>query len=157
VPVPVSGGGRWALTFGKNHVKTILRNFLAVLVGLVVGGIVNMALVVAGPHVIPPPVGVDMSDAKSLAAGVHLLAPKHFLFPFLAHAVGTLVGALATYLAASTRRSALACFIGGLFLAGGIAAAFIIPAPAWFIALDLLVAYIPMAWLGTRLGRGIRP
>jgi hypothetical protein len=66
------------------------------------------------------------------------------------------VGALATHLAASTRRSALAYVIGALFLAGGIAAAFMIPAPAWFIALDLLVAYLPMAWLGARLGRGIR-
>lgn len=136
--------------------KTILRNCLAVLIGLVLGGIVNMALVVAGPHVFPPPSGVDMSDAKSLAAGVHLLAPKHFLFPFLAHAVGTLAGALAAHLVASTRRSALAYVIGALFLAGGITAAFIIPAPAWFIALDLLVAYLPMAWLGTCLGRSIR-
>lgn len=137
--------------------NTIFRNSLAVVVGLVLGGIVNMALVVTGPRIFPPPAGVDMSDAKSLAAGVHLLAPKHFLFPFLAHAAGTLVGALATHLAASTRRHALAHVIGALFLAGGITAAFIIPAPAWFIALDLLVAYIPMAWLGICLGRRLRP
>ncbi len=98
-----------------------------------------------------------MSDAKSLAAVIHLLAPRHFLFPFLAHAVGTLAGALAAHLVASTHRSALAYVIGALFLAGGIAAACMIPAPAWFIALDLLVACLPMAWLGTRLGRGLRP
>ena len=136
--------------------KTILRNSFAVVVGLVLGGIVNMAFVVAGSYVIPPPSGVDMSDATSLAAGVHLLAPKHFLFPFLAHGLGTLAGALATYLAATTRRLALAYVIGAFFMAGGIAAAFMIPAPAWFIAFDILVAYLPMAWLGTRLGRGIR-
>lgn len=136
--------------------KTILRNCLAVVIGLVLGGIVNMALVVAGPHVFAPPAGVDMSDAKSLAAGVHLLAPRHFVFPFLAHAVGTLAGALAAHLAASTRRAAFAYVVGAFFLAGGITASFIIPAPAWFIALDLLVAYIPMAWLGTRLGRSLR-
>lgn len=129
---------------------------MAVVIGLVLGSIANMALVVAGPHVIPPPAGVDVSDAKSLAAGIHLFEPRHFLFPFLAHSVGTLVGALATHVAASTRRSALAYVIGALYLVGGITAAFIIPAPAWFIALDLLVAYIPMAWLGTCLGRSIR-
>ena len=39
-----------------------------------------------------------------------------------------------------------------LFLAGGIAASFMIPAPAWFIALDLLLAYIPMAWLAVQIG-----
>jgi hypothetical protein len=27
-----------------------------------------------------------------------------------------------------------------------------IPAPAWFIALDLLAAYLPMAWLAARIG-----
>jgi hypothetical protein len=27
-----------------------------------------------------------------------------------------------------------------------------IPAPSWFIALDLLAAYLPMAWLGVRIG-----
>lgn len=137
--------------------KTILRNCLAVIAGLVLGSIVNMALVVAGPMLVPPPAGVDLSDAKSLAAGVHLLEPRHFLFPFLAHAAGTLAGACVAYLIASTRRPALAYLVGLLFLAGGIAAAFMIPAPAWFIALDLLVAYLPMAWLGICLGRRIRP
>jgi prolipoprotein diacylglyceryltransferase len=28
-------------------------------------------------------------------------------------------------------------------------------APAWFIALDLLAAYLPMAWLGIRIGTWI--
>jgi hypothetical protein len=27
-----------------------------------------------------------------------------------------------------------------------------IPAPAWFIALDVLAAYLQMAWLGIRIG-----
>ena len=31
---------------------------------------------------------------------------------------------------------------------GGIFAATVIPAPMWFIALDLVVAYIPMAYFG---------
>jgi hypothetical protein len=143
----------WAAT----HMKTILRNSLAVMVGLVLGGIVNMALVVAGPQIIPPPAGIDMSDAKSLAAGVRLLEPKHFLFPFLAHAIGTLAGALTTGLIALSRRSTLSYAIGVLFLAGGISAAFLIPAPAWFISLDLLMAYLPMAWLGLRLSLRLRP
>ena len=27
-----------------------------------------------------------------------------------------------------------------------------IPAPTWFIVLDLLAAYLPMAWLGIQIG-----
>ena len=72
--------------------------------------------------------------------------------PFLAHAFGTLAGALAAYLIAATHRTQIAYVIGAVFLCGGIAASFMIPAPAWFIALDLLVAYLPMAWLAIRSG-----
>jgi hypothetical protein len=136
--------------------KIALRNGMAVIVGIIVGCIINMALVMAGPRVIPLPAGVDVSDAKSLAAHAHLLEPKHFVFPFLAHALGTLSGAFTCHLIAATHRSLFAYVIGGFFLAGGVAASFMIPAPAWFIAVDLVLAYIPMAWLGTRLGRGLR-
>lgn len=139
------------------NMKTVVRNILAVLVGIFVGGLVNMMLVVAGPHVIPPPPGVDMGDMKSLTAGAHLLEPRHFLFPFLAHALGTLAGALTANVLGSTRRPVLAFTVGAVFLAGGIAASFMVPAPGWFIALDLVMAYLPMAWLAARLGRVIRP
>lgn len=136
--------------------KTILRNILAVVIGLLLGGSVNMALVVAGPHVIAPPAGMNMGDAASLKASSHLLEPRHFLFPFLAHAVGTLAGAVVAHMIAASRRSAFAYVIGVCFLAGGIAASRMIPAPAWFITLDLVVAYLPMAWLGSRIARGLR-
>lgn len=137
--------------------KSLLRNALALVLGLVLGSVVNMALVVAGSRLVPPPAGVDMTTAEGLAAGAHLLTPRHFLFPFLAHASGSLVGALVAHLGAATGRRALAYTVGALFLAGGITAAFMIPAPPWFIALDFLVAYLPMACLGRRLASRLRP
>jgi hypothetical protein len=136
--------------------KTILRNILAVIIGLAVGGGVNMALITVGPHVIPPPAGVDVTDAQSLSASMHLLGPQHFVFPFLAHALGTLAGAMVGFLIAASHRSLLSYAIGAVSLAGGIAAAFMFPAPIWFIILDLVVAYIPMAWIVTQLGRRIK-
>ncbi len=51
---------------------------------------------------------------------------------------------------AASRNLAFALAIGAVFLCGGIMASFMIPAPAWFIALDLVAAYIPMAWLAAR-------
>ncbi len=131
----------------------IIRNTLSVIVGFVAGSVVNMALVVIGPKIIPPPAGVDVSKAESIAASIHLFEPKHFVFPFLAHALGALAGALVAYLIAASYRAIFAWVIGVLFLAGGIAASLMIPAPKWFIALDLLVAYLPMAWLAIGLGR----
>lgn len=135
--------------------NSILRNILAVILGMVVGSVVNMALVTLGPRVIPPPAGVDMTTVQSLSASIHLLTPKNFLFPFLAHALGTLAGAFSAYLIAGSHRSVFAYAMGAIFLLGGIAACFMIPAPAWFMALDLLGAYIPMAWLGALLGRRV--
>lgn len=132
----------------------LLRNVLALLAGIVIGGVVNMAIVTLGPMLIPPPAGVDMTDAESLRDSIHLLEARHFVMPFLAHALGTLVGASLAYRMSATHRTQLAFGVGAFFLLGGIAASYMIPAPAWFIATDLLVAYIPMAWIATRLGGG---
>ena len=134
----------------------LARNVVAVLAGFVVGSAVNMALVMLGPSLIPPPAGVDVTDPESLRRSIHLFEPRHFVMPFLAHALGTLTGALVAWLIAATRKFALAMTIGVLFLLGGIAASFMIPAPAWFIALDLVVAYLPMAWLGSRIGASLQ-
>lgn len=132
---------------------TFARNFLAVVLGFLVGGLVNMALVTAGPKVFPPPAGADMTTAAGIAAAMPQLQPEHFVFPFLAHALGTFVGAFIAYVGGRSHRTLLAGLIGGLTLFGGITAAFMIPAPAWFIAADLLLAYVPMAWLAILLGR----
>lgn len=135
----------------------ILRNVAAVIVGLVFGSIANMALIKIGYQVIPPPAGLDVNDLNSFKEHGHLLEPTHFLFPFLAHAFGTLAGAVVAHLIAGTRRSLMSFIVGVVFLAGGVAACFMIPAPVWFIALDLLLAYIPMACLGACIGAKIRP
>jgi hypothetical protein len=95
---------------------------------------------------------VDVSKVETMQASIHLFEAKHFLFPFLAHAIGALVGSLLAFVAAGSRRAAMAYTVSALFLAGGIAASFMIPAPTWFKALDLTVAYLPMAWLATCLG-----
>ena len=101
--------------------------------------------------IIPPPAGVDVTDAASIADSIHLFEPRHFIAPFLAHAVGTFVGALVAVKIAASHKQTVGGVIGGLFLAGGIYASTVIPAPTWFMALDILVAYIPMAWLAVRL------
>lgn len=131
----------------------MLRNILAIIAGFVIGSLVNVGLVSLGPMLIAPPPGLDMTSVESLREGAQLLQPRHYLFPFLAHALGTLVGATAAFLLAASYKRAIALGIGVFFLAGGVAASFMIPSPAWFIALDLLLAYVPMGWLGAIIGR----
>ncbi|KRA51384.1 hypothetical protein ASD77_15835 [Pseudoxanthomonas sp. Root65] len=134
----------------------ILRNIAAVAIGLVLGSVVNMAIVMLGPALVSPPPGVDMTTAEGLQQAMPLLQPKHFIAPFLAHALGTLVGALLAYGIAGSRKTLFAWVIGVLFLCGGIATSLMIPAPTWFKAIDLLLAYLPMAWLAAWIGARMR-
>lgn len=130
-----------------------LRTLLAVIVGFVVGSVVNMALITVSGKVIPPPVGADVTTMQGLKASIHLFEARHFIFPFLAHALGTLVGALVACWLAPGKSPVPAYVVGGLFLLGGIATTFMLPAPGWFVAADLLLAYIPAAWLGQALAK----
>ena len=111
-----------------------------------------MAIITLSPSLISPPAGVDVTNAESIGKAMHLFGPRHFIMPWLAHALGTLVGAFVAYRIAASYKVRMAYAIGVFYLCGGVAASFMIPAPAWFIALDLLAAYLPMAWLGIRLG-----
>ncbi|MCF8237777.1 MAG: hypothetical protein K9I85_06450 [Saprospiraceae bacterium] len=130
----------------------ILRNVLAVAAGFILGSVVNMGLIMIGGSIVPPPAGVDPSDMESIKASMHLYQPIQFLFPFLAHALGTLSGAYLAARLGASRKQILALIIGVVFLLGGVAAANMLPAPSWFVVTDLLLAYLPMAWVGGKWG-----
>jgi hypothetical protein len=136
---------------------SVFRAVIAVVLGLLLGGAVNMALIMVSGRVIPPPSGADVTTMAGLKASLHLFEPRHFVFPFLAHAAGTFVGAVVASLVTAKWSFVVALVAGGFFLAGGIANVIMLPAPMWFNAVDLLFAYLPMAWLGHRLARSIRP
>ena len=130
----------------------MIRNIIAVVVGIVVGGFVNLGLVTLGYSVFPLPEGADTSTMERLAETIHLFDWKNFIFPFLGHAAGPLVGTFIAMLIAGSHKAKLALGMGAFFLGGGIIANIMIPAPLWFKVLDLVVAYVPMTWLGAKLG-----
>lgn len=135
----------------------MIRNIIAVIVGILAGGVVNMGIITLGPMVIPSPPGVDMSTMEGIAAAMPLMQAKHFLVPFLAHALGSFVGALVAALIAVSHKMGIALGIGAFTMLGGIYMAYILPAPLWFEAVDLIFAYIPTAWIAGKLatsGRG---
>lgn len=131
--------------------NSILRNILAVLIGVVVGGFVNMGIIMISGSIIPPPEGVDMTTTEGLIAAADLLEPIHYLMPFLAHALGAFVGALIAGLIAATHKMTFALSIGLVFLVGGIMMVLSVPSPTWFIIIDLVFAYIPMAYIAGKL------
>lgn len=131
--------------------KPIVRNILAVIAGIIVGGIVNMGVIMISGSIIAPPPGADMTTAEGITAAMPNLTPIHFLMPFLAHALGTFVGALVAASIAVSNKMKIALIVGVFYLLGGIVAATMIPAPGWFIATDIILAYIPTAFIAGRL------
>ncbi|MCB0790659.1 MAG: hypothetical protein H6595_13230 [Flavobacteriales bacterium] len=127
----------------------ILRNILAVVAAFVLGGAMNMGLILLGSAALPPPPGVDVNDPVSINAHIREYSALQLVVPFLAHALGTLVSAFVAARFSTTRKMAFAMAFGVLGLLGGVMAVRMIPdAPLWFVLLDLIVAYLPMAWWG---------
>jgi hypothetical protein len=129
-----------------------LRTVLAVIVGLFIGGTVNSALVAISGKVIPLPAGVNPNDIQSIISHISEYQPKHFIMPFLAHALGTFTAGFIIAVLTHKEKKVLWWIPGLLFFVGGGIAIVMIPAPLWFNALDLLVAYFPMAYFGNWLG-----
>lgn len=133
----------------------IVRNVLVVILGLFIGSLINMSIIMQGTSIIPLPKGIDPANVESIKAGMHLYQPKHFLVPFLAHALGTLAGAFVAARFSASKHFILAMVVGSFFLLGGISMVFSLPAPVWFSITDIVLAYIPMAYLGWKLsGKG---
>lgn len=132
----------------------IIKYIIAVIIGIVAGSVVNMGLVNIGPSIIPMPEGADASSMETLAASMKLFTPANFIFPFLAHALGTLVGAFVAAKIAGAHQMKFGIGFGAFFLLGGITAASMLGGPIWFIVADLVLAYIPMGILGAKLTVG---
>jgi hypothetical protein len=135
----------------------ILRNILAVIVAVISGGALNMGIIMISSYVIPPPDGTNLTTMEGLVAAMPLMEPKHFLMPFLAHALGTVLSAIVVTVIAVSHHLKLSFALGAWFLIGGIANIFMLPSPMWFTACDLILAYIPMAYFGYKIGANMNP
>ncbi len=135
----------------QRNMNPVMRNILAVVTGVVIGSAVNMGIIAISGSIIPPPDGTDVTTTEGLKEAMLLFQPKHFAMPFLAHAIGTFVGALLAALFSANHKMKFALLIGVFFLIGGIAMVIQVPSPTWFTVLDLVVAYLPMAFIAGKL------
>ena len=124
--------------------SSIIKNVLALIGGGLIGMIANMGLIITGNQLIPFSDNINPMNAMNWEI-------KYFIFPFLAHAIGTLSGAFIASKFSGSYHMLFAMCIGIFFLIGGISMVFILPAPIWFIVIDLVFAYLPMGWLGWKI------
>jgi len=124
--------------------KQTLKNIAIVILGIIVGMIVNIGLIILGGTIFPPSENFEPMNAMNWDF-------KYFIFPFLAHSIGTLTGALIVSKLSNKSSIILPLIVGLYFLMGGIYMITILPAPMWFVLLDVILGYIPMALLGWKL------
>jgi hypothetical protein len=142
---------RYKIVLNRKSMKKIIVNIVAVLMGLFAGAMVNGGIINISSKIIPPPAGSNLQTMERLIQTMPIMEPKHFIMPFLAHALGTFVGAILCSLVARSQNLILALSIGLIFFIGGFTMVFQLPAPLWFDLVDLIFAYFPMAWLGYKI------
>ena len=126
--------------------KLLLKNIGVLVVGIIIGMIVNMGLIIIGGTFFSVPDNFEPMNAMNWDL-------KYFLFPFFAHSIGTFSGAFISSKLSNNYHIIIPIIVGLYFLSGGIYMVTILPAPIWFICLDLIVCYIPMALLGWSLNK----
>ena len=121
--------------------KLFFRNIGALIIGIVIGSIINIGFIILGGNIFPLPEIFDPMNAINWDI-------KYFLFPFLAHVIGTFSGSFIGSKICKNYSKLIAGAVGVYFLSGGIYMTIILPAPVWFISIGLIFSYIPMAFLG---------
>ena len=125
-----------------------MKAFLLFMVSVLLGAVFNSMILNIGMEIIPPPTGYDMNNPNDLSKAMSVMETRHFLFPFLSHAIGTLVAVVIyTYFIKSKRKIA-PILIASIFFSGGLYMVLILPAPLWFELLDLTLCFFPMAAIG---------
>ena len=123
----------------------ILRKTFAVILGLV-AGMTTITLTQMVITRIYGSVPVD-SSPEELRKFIDSLPLGAFLMVLVSHQSGSFVASAVATLVAGHRWLAGALGLGVVYLLAGIANASMIPVPAWFIVVDLLL-YIPAALAG---------
>ena len=109
----------------------MLRNFGAVIAGLVVGMTVNLALVQLNTVLFPLPNGIDITDTAQMRDVIQDLPAAAWILVFAAHLGQSFVGAWVAARLGASHRMTLAMIVGVVSLGAGIANAIMLSMPAW--------------------------
>lgn len=131
-----------------------VRNILGILLGVFIGGLVNMALLNGLMYLIPPPEGYILGNIDSLKEFIGTFEFKHFIPPFLAHALRTFVGAFVATKIVFDKTIVFPLIVGLFFFIGGITMVYELKeTPLWFSIVDLCFAYFPMVLMGWKAAK----
>lgn len=127
----------------------MLRNILAVVIGLATGMIFNMTMVILDTALHPMPEGVTFEDTEGMASYISGLPILALLIILVAHVGQAFVGGLVAAAISRNASMAVAMVVGGMSLIGGVMNMLSMSLPAWmWIEVPL---YLIAAWLAARI------
>ena len=129
----------------------IMRNAIALLAAIVLGGLVVLLVQSISLALYPPPADLDWQDADQVNDFISGLPTGAFLIVLLSHLGGALVAGWTCGLIVRRKWLGGAIALGVFFTLAGISNLLAIPHPTWFAIVDT-VGYLPCAVLGLTVG-----
>lgn len=127
----------------------LLKNVGAVVLGMVVGNLLNFLLLQVNLQIFPLPEGVGLSDTEALGAAIRGMPWAAWILVFAAHLGQAFVGGWVAARCAASSPLLLALIVGALSMVGGILNALSLSLPSWsWIEMPL---YLLAGYLGGRI------
>ena len=132
----------------------MIRDAIAVVVGLATGFVLVYAIQKIGHSIYPPSKTLDINDVEAMRAYISQLPLLALLFPIISYFFGALGGSLVACAVGTARPVVFAGTIGLILLAFTIANLIRVPHPHWFSAFAIAVVIVG-ALLAMRLATAI--
>lgn len=126
----------------------LVRKILALVAGVVIGGLVVGGAESLGHYIYPPPPDFNVKDPEDLKRLIDLIPIQAKLIVVVAWFLGALAGAWVTIRIG--REAVLAWGIGGIFAGLSIMTVMSIPHPLWMTACAIILPFVA-AWLAIRM------
>ncbi|MDF2438003.1 MAG: hypothetical protein K0Q95_2379 [Bacteroidota bacterium] len=132
----------------------MLKNALAVILGLVGSSFIIFALEVISHIIYPPPANLDINNLEQIKEFTGSAPKIVFILVILSYAIGSIVGGLIAAAVAPTNKITKAITVGGILMGLGAYNLFMIPHPIWTIVISIFL-FIPCSYLGGYWGMKI--
>ena len=128
----------------------MIRNVIAVVVGMIAGMAANMAFVIMNKALYPMPQGVDSNDKEGFAEYIGSLPVIALLIIIVAHLSQAFVGGGVAARISADRLMTVAMIVGAFSLVAGVVTMYMMPpVPSWMLI--EMPLYLVAAWAAAKL------
>lgn len=126
------------------------RKILAVLAGMITGGLIVMIFDELSHLIAPPPEGLDFTDKEAITEFMKTVPVSAFLVMLAGWLLSAFSGAFVASKIVPLSWKSVSLLTGGILMLGAIMNMVMLPHPVWMMVIGIL-GYFPLAWLGGKL------